>query len=153
MDNLDRPEIRPLQPFELQDLLEIYRFLHRQDEPLPADDIVHERWVEIMSASGHTILGLFIGSQLVSSCVLVIIPNLTRGCRPYGVIENVVTRAGFRGQGYGKQLLKAALQRAWGADCYKVMLMTGRKDDAVYRFYEGAGFKGDEKRAFIARPS
>jgi hypothetical protein len=30
------------------------------------------------------------------------------------------------------------------------MLMTGRKDEATLRFYEGAGFKRHVKEAFIA---
>ena len=30
--------------------------------------------------------------------------------------------------------------------------MTGRKDEATLRFYEGAGFERGEKQALIAKP-
>jgi GNAT superfamily N-acetyltransferase len=79
------------------------------------------------------------------------VPNLTRACRPYGVIENVVTLADRRGRGLGKAVLAQALSVAWGQGCYKVMLMTGRKDEATYRFYEAAGFNRHDKQAFIAK--
>lgn len=46
-----------------------------------------------------------------------------------------------------------ATQTACQANCYKVMLLTGRKDPAVHRFYEGAGFRGGEKAGYIARPT
>jgi hypothetical protein len=32
-----------------------------------------------------------------------------------------------------------------------VMPMTGRKDEATYRFYEAAGFNRHDKQAFIAK--
>lgn len=32
------------------------------------------------------------------------------------------------------------------------MLLTGKKDESTLRFYQDAGFDGDEKRGFIARP-
>lgn len=64
---------------------------------------------------------------LVGSCFLAMIPNLTRGARPYGLIENVVTHAGYRKQGIGTGLLRRALKIAWGQDCYKVMLLIGLK--------------------------
>ena len=41
----------------------------------------------------------------MSSCALSVVPNLTRGCQPYGVIENVVTHADYRGKGYGKKVV------------------------------------------------
>ena len=98
----------------------------------------------------HLIFGLFENGMLISSCVLNIIPNLTRGFRPYSLIENVVTRSGFRKQGFGTALLKHTLEYAWQRNCYKVMLLTGRRDEAVYRFYESAGFDRNAKQAFLS---
>ena len=89
---------------------------------------------------------------LISSCTITVIPNLTRGCKPYGVIENVVTHAGHRNLGYGKALLAHALAHAWSIGCYKVMLLTGRKDQSTLQFYQSAGFDPYDKQAFIARP-
>jgi GNAT superfamily N-acetyltransferase len=81
------------------------------------------------------------------------VPNLTRACRPYGLIENVVTHPNHRNKGHGKAVLAHSLSFAWSQDCYKVMLLTGSKREAVYRFYEAAGFDRNEKQAFVARPA
>jgi len=105
-----------------------------------------------MSSGRYRYLGAFAGSKLVASCTLTVIPNLTRGCRPYGVIENVVTHADHRRQGHGRAVLNEALRQAWAEGCYKVMLLTGRKDEATLHFYESAGFDPSAKQAFIAKP-
>jgi GNAT superfamily N-acetyltransferase len=63
------------------------------------------------------------GGQVVASYVLTIIPNLTRGARPYGLIENVVTYREYRHQGIGSRLLGHALQVAHEKGCYKVMFV------------------------------
>jgi GNAT superfamily N-acetyltransferase len=89
--------------------------------------------------------------MLVSSCTLAIIPNLTRGCRSYGVIENVVTHPNRRRIGLGRRVLSAALTAAWQADCYKVMLATGSHREETLRFYEQAGFERGGKTFFQAR--
>ncbi|MDI1263234.1 MAG: GNAT family N-acetyltransferase, partial [bacterium] len=81
------------------------------------------------------------GGSIVASCTLIVIPNLTRGGQPYGLIENVVTHADFRGRGFGKKILQAAAAAAWQADCYKVMLMTGSKRPSTLAFYVAAGFE------------
>ena len=145
-------KVRTLHSSDLCDLLALYAHLHRQDDPLPSGAVVQDTWQEILSNPHHRVFGGYVGDTLVSSCALTIVPNLTRGCRPYGIVENMVTHAGHRNKGYGKAILAHALAHAWAARCYKVMMLTGKKDEATAQFYEGAGFDGDEKRGFIAKP-
>jgi GNAT superfamily N-acetyltransferase len=145
-------EIRTIASAELPQLLQLYRHLHASDDPLPDEKTVQAIWSGLLANPACTYLGVFIAEQLVASCTMTVIPNLTRGCRPYGLIENVVTHADHRQKGLGKAVLAAMVARAWDAHCYKVMLMTGRKDAAILDFYRGAGFDGDAKRAFTAYP-
>lgn len=152
-DSLPALAIRPLVAQDLDALLALYTHLHTQDDPLPPQAEVQHIWQTLLAEPRNHYLGGFVGEQLVSSCVLTTIANLTRGCRPYGLIENVVTHAAQRQRGYGKALLHAALQQAWAQGCYKVMLMTGRQDEATLRFYAHAGFDSRGKQAFIARPA
>ena len=144
--------IRTLRSSELTSLLDLYRDLHDQDEPVPNEKAL-DVWQAILENGRDTCFGKFIGKDLVASCTITITPNLTRGCRSYGVIENVVTSRKHRRKGYGREVLKCALSHAWDHNCYKVMLMTGRMDDGIYRFYESVGFRRDEKVAFLAKPS
>lgn len=144
--------IRELQSADLDALLGLYRHLHESDLPLPARQVIEDVWAEALANPNIKYFGGYEADQLVSSCTITLIPNLTRACRPYGVIENVVTAAECRGRGWGKRLLQEALAFAWARGCYKVMLLTGRKDEATLRFYEGAGFSRQGKTGFIAKP-
>ncbi len=87
--------------------------------------------------------------KIVSSCVCVIIPNLTRGIRPYAFVENVVTHADYRGKGYATECLDFAKEIAVKANCYKMMLLTGSKKEATLKFYGNAGYSSTEKTAFV----
>ena len=91
--------------------------------------------------------------HLVSTCALTIVPNLTRSARPYGLVENVVTHPDCRKRGIATQVLRYALAIAWERNCYKVMLMTGSKQESTLRFYEKAGFVRGEKTGFVASPA
>ena len=104
----------------------------------------------VLSHSGTTVLGALDGTNLCAMLTLHLMPNVTWGARPYGLIENVVTSERYRKRGIGKHLMQAALARAWAADAYKVMLMTGQKRDAK-QFYEKAGFSSEDKHAMVAR--
>jgi GNAT superfamily N-acetyltransferase len=144
---------REIRTDELDALLDLYKHLHAKDDPLPAREQVCKVWEGMLGSSMMKCFVIERDGRLVSSCVLTIIPNLTRGARPYGLIENVVTHAEYRQQGLGTAVLRSALEAAWRAGCYKVMLLTGRKDPGVHRFYQGAGFEGGEKTGYIARPT
>jgi GNAT superfamily N-acetyltransferase len=137
---------------DLDALRRLYTHLHSIDDPLP-EALAIQRWNAMLAQPGLTcLLGLH-DRQLVSSCCLVIVPNLTRGGRSYALIENVVTDRNFRRRGFGRTLVQEALRRAWEADCYKAMLLTGSRRAETHRFYEACGFRSDEKSGFVARPA
>jgi len=145
-------DIRTVGAGELDALLALYKHLHPEDQPLPARDQVAAVWQAIIANPSQQCFGLYRDAQLVASCSINLVANLTRGCRPFALIENVVTHSEHRGRGYGQALLAHALAFAWGQGCYKVMLMTSSKDPATLRFYEAAGFDRHDKQAFIAKP-
>lgn len=132
--------IRAAGQADLPALLDLYRHLDAGDMRCPADKAatILERF---LSYAGSAILVGHIGADVVASCTVVVIPNLTRGGTPYALIENVVTDAGFRNRGLGKAILRAAVEHAWSAGCYKAMLMTGSKKPSTLAFYEAAGFE------------
>lgn len=146
-------QIRPAEPDDLPGVLALYRQLN-PDDPVVDPAAAAPVWSTLLSSGlTTTFVAQAAGGQLIGSCTLAIVPNLSRGARAYGVIENVVTDAGHRQKGVGRAVLQAALDKAWRADCYKVLLATGSKRESTLRFYEGAGFTRDAKTYFeIRRP-
>jgi GNAT superfamily N-acetyltransferase len=141
--------IRAAEQTDLPALLDLYRHLIPEDAQCP-DDKAADILERLANFEGSAVLIALIGTDLVASCTLIVIPNLTRGGTPYALIENVVTDSGHRSRGLGKAILKAALDRAWAAGCYKAMLMTGSKKPSTLAFYEAAGFE-QSKTGFQAR--
>lgn len=146
-------DIRAIPTNDVAQLLALYAHLHSSDSPLPEASVVEGTWQELVANPRYQVFGAYLGPRLVSSCALTVVPNLTRGCKPYAVIENVVTHANHRRAGHGKAVLAHALSHAWSVGCYKVMLMSGRQSEATFNFYESAGFSRHEKQAFIAKPA
>src|SRR6476661_4006182 len=142
--------VRPAAQHDLPELLNLYRHLHPHDPQL--ETATAERvWSTLLASSFMVVIVAQAAELLVSSCTLAIVPNLSRGGRPYGVIENVVTHADYRKQGLGRRVLAHALDLGWQADCYKVLLATGSKQEATLRFYEEAGFERGGKTYFEVR--
>ena len=106
-------------------------------------------WNTIINDEKHHIIVKVVDDMIVSSCVCVIIPNLTRNVRPYAFIENVVTHIDYRGNGYATECLNYAREIARQNNCYKMMLLTGSKEEATLNFYENAGYNSSDKTAFI----
>ena len=106
-------------------------------------------WETIIKDKNHHIIVNEADNKIVSSCVCVIIPNLTRNVRPYAFIENVVTRKDCRGRGYATECLNYAKEIAKMANCYKMMLLTGSKEESILKFYRSAGYNSSDKTAFI----
>lgn len=140
--------IREVVKSDLDGLQELYLHLH-ESEKLPETPQLKLLWDEIIADENYHILVGEIEGKIVSSVTLVIIKNLTRGMRPYALIENVVTHRDYRCRGYASALVQRAVYIAKSRSCYKIMLLTGAKDEGTLRFYEKCGFNRKDKTAFI----
>ncbi|MBP5414863.1 MAG: GNAT family N-acetyltransferase [Lachnospiraceae bacterium] len=140
--------IREARREDLKEILELYLFLHEESVP-KMDEHLKETWDQIMEDENHHLIVNEIDGKIVSSCVCVIIPNLTRNVRPYAFVENVVTHADHRKKGYAGECLEYAKGIAEQANCYKMMLLTGSKRAETLNFYENAGYNSSDKTAFI----
>lgn len=143
--------VRPASWRDLQQVLDLYRHLHPQEPPLEKA-AAKQVWTTLLASSSmNVIVAQTTTDLLVSSCTLAIVPNLSRGGRPYGVIENVVTHTDYRRLGLAQRVLAHALELAWRADCYKVHLATGSRREETLRLYERAGFSLGGKTYFEVR--
>nr|WP_310786738.1 GNAT family N-acetyltransferase [Fusobacterium nucleatum] len=133
---------------DLDELLNLYLFLHEKNIP-ENSDYLENTWKTIIEDVNHHIVVKEINGKIVSSCVCIIVPNLTRNIRPYALIENVVTNEGYRGKGYATECLNYAKEIAIKNNCYKMMLLTGTKNENTLAFYKSAGYNSDDKIAFI----
>lgn len=140
--------IREINENELNELLELYLYLHEESIPEMTEHL-KDTWNTIIRDENHHIVVNVIDGKIISSCVCVIIPNLTRNVRPYAFLENVVTHRDYRGKGYATECLNYAKDIAVKKNCYKMMLLTGSKEKKTLDFYQNAGYNSSDKTAFI----
>ena len=133
---------------DLKQLLTLYLDLHETDVPRNSSHL-QSTWERILGDANHHVIVLEEEGRILSSCVCVVIPNLTRGVRPYALVENVVTHRDHRGKGYASACLAYAKRIAKENGCYKLMLLTGAKEESTLDFYRKAGFNSSDKTAFI----
>lgn len=140
--------IREISEQDLKDLLTLYMQLH--DNPMPeSTQELNDLWKQILNDKNHHIIVAEEDGKIVSSCVCVIIPNLTHSQRPYAFIENVITDENYRKRGLATDCLNYAKEIAQKENCYKLMLLTGSKKESTLKFYEQAGYNRNDKTAFI----
>lgn len=129
-------------------LMNLYTHLHNNSFPEDSK-LIFTLWEQIINDKNHHIIVAVEDGKIVSSCVCVIVPNLTHNQQPYAFIENVVTLNEYRNRGLATSCLNYARELALKENCYKLMLLTGSKDNATLNFYRKAGYNSEDKTAFI----
>lgn len=140
--------IREITQNDFESLLTLYMQLHENSMPNQTTEIM-ELWNRIVNDKDHHIIVAEENGQIVSSCVCVIIPNLTHNQQPYAFVENVITDVNYRNKGLATQCLNFAKEIAIKENCYKMMLLTGSKKESTLNFYRKAGYNSEDKTAFI----
>lgn len=107
-------------------------------------------WAETIASAWTDVFVAAEGERVAATCMLITAPNLLRGGRRHGYLDNVVSHPDFRHGGYGRAVVEAALQAAWDKDCHHVLMQSGRQDPAVHRFYKARGFVAGLRTAYVA---
>lgn len=140
--------IRACNEQDVAGLLALYRELRPHDPQL----VEAEAALASLLAQSHVrLIVAEVDGQLAATCQLGVIPTLTNGGRPFGIIEHVITAARFRRQGLSQKVLEQALAIAWQQDCYKVMLLSGEGRESAHRLYEKLGFKAGIEKGFVIK--
>jgi len=148
-DDTATPVIRLARVSDVEGMLAIFAAseVSSAAEPFERAD---EIWRETINSDAVAVFVAELAEKIVSTCMLVTAPNLLRCGRRHGFLENVVTHPDFRGRGYGRAVVGAALEHAWRADCHHVLMQSGRADPRVHAFYEGLGFRRGLRTAYVA---
>jgi len=135
--------IREIVKNDLDGLLKLYMQLH--DNPMPEKTAgLLQVWDDIFQDKNHHVIVAEENGEIVSSCVCVIIPNITHNQQPYAFTDER-----FRKRGLATQCLNFAKEIALKENCYKMMLLTGSKKKSTLDFYRKAGYNSEDKTAFI----
>lgn len=140
--------IREIVKDDLDGLLRLYMQLHNNPMPKKTVELL-QIWDTIFKDKNHHVIVAEENGKIVSSCVCVIISNLTHNQQPYAFIENVITDEKCRKRGLATQCLNYAKEIAIKENCYKMMLLTGSKKESTLDFYRKAGYNSEDKTAFI----
>ena len=140
--------IREANRNDLTEILQLYLYLHEESVPENTEHL-QTTWDNIINDKNHHLIVCEVDCKIVASCVCVVIPNLTRNVRPYAFVENVITDKEYRRQGFAAACLNYAREIALKENCYKLMLLTGSKEEGTLNFYRKAGYNSEDKTAFI----
>lgn len=141
--------IRALTVADFDDAHALYKGLVG-DICVPEGKAGHAQFSRILEHPGTHVIGAEVQGRILSMLTLHILPNMTFAARPYALIENVVTTETEQGKGYGRAVMRAAIDLAWTSDAYKIMLLTGQSF-AAKGFYEKMGFNASDKHGMILR--
>ncbi|MEM8654747.1 MAG: GNAT family N-acetyltransferase [Pseudomonadota bacterium] len=137
--------VRPLVSGDAKAACALYLDLPRSDLVAP---VAH--FNAVLDHPGTSVAGAFDGVTLLGMATMHLLPNMTYGGRPYALIENVVTAPDHRMRGVGRAVLENLIARAWDADAYKIMLLTGQARGAQ-GFYRKLGFDDTNKHGMVLR--
>lgn len=136
--------VREADARDLEQLVGLYTELMDGDRPgaRPSDAAGSSSAMDaIVADPARHLLVATIDAKVLGTVDLLIAPNLTHHCEPWGIVENVVVAGRARRKGIGRALMSRAIEIARAAGCYKVQLMSGMERGPAHAFYRSIGME------------
>ena len=131
--------VRAAEPRDAEALARLLAELHEEPAGDPSKRFAATLDV-VLGTPGHHLCVAEHDGRVVGTAVGVVVPNLSRDCRPFMIVENVVVTASARRLGIGRAIMEHLVGIAGEHDCYKVQLQSNGSRDAAHRFYVDLGF-------------
>ena len=119
------------------------------NKPLMSEDKIIEIWQQIQQVPDYYVYLAYLDNKAMSSTSfaigtfsLLFMPTMMHPDFHRSVIlDSVTILSSYRGLGYGKQMMRRALEISADAGCYKVTLSSNLKRDRAHEFYKSLGFQ------------
>jgi GNAT superfamily N-acetyltransferase len=132
-----------------EDLPEIVRMLaddflgatrERYENPLPESYV--KAFEEIEADKNNELIMAEKDGEIVGTLQITFTPSISFQGGKRATVESVRVDEKYRGQGFGKELMKWAIKRAREENCFAIQLTTNAERKDAHRFYEDLGFTG-----------
>ena len=132
-----------------KDLSEIVRMLaddflgatrERYENPLP--ESYTKAFEEIDADKNNELIVAEKDGEIVGTLQITFTPSISFQGGKRATVESVRVDENYRGQGFGEELMKWAINRAREENCVAMQLTTNSDRKDAHRFYEDLGFKG-----------
>jgi GNAT superfamily N-acetyltransferase len=129
-------EISAATPDDIPQLSELLSLLFDQEAEFKPDEASQQRGLEmiLLEPSLGRILVARQDDRIVGMANLLFTVSTALGGR-VGILEDLVVRKEYRGQGIGTHLLTASLAFARESGCLRVTLLTDHDNESAIRFY------------------
>lgn len=121
-------------------LIELYAGMDGES-PLP-NALAEDIFAAIVKIPNYHIYLAFDNHQAVGTFSLLHVPTMMhKEYHRYAVLDAVTVSPTLRNQGFGTQMMKAAMQLSADAGCYKLMLSSNLRRERSHKFYQSLGFE------------
>ncbi len=127
---------------DYQSIIGLYSQFTHEPYNITEDDFTE--FLDLTSSQIYVVEGL--EGNVIGCATMFIEAKLIHNLSLVAHIEDVIVSEEFRGQGFGKLLIRHLVQKAQEANCYKVILNC---IDEIRPFYETCGFQEKGKQMAI----
>ena len=134
-------------PVEAASVIEVVALFDDYNRPkdVPISEEVAQQTLQAIRDQHGEVYVAIIDNEIVGTYSIYCCFNLARATRPFGMIENVICKKGYRRQGIGKALMQHVISIAEAGGWYKVCLQTSSMSKRNIAFYTACGFTADKQ--------
>lgn len=129
--------VRKIQEQDLESIIELYKQFWGDISNL---DKMKKKCKETIGNSNFIVLCVEIDKKVVGTITGIVCNDLYGDCKPFLVMENLITSKEYRKKGIGKALLSELEKKGREMECTQILFITETNRNDAISFYEAMGY-------------